>query len=224
MVTREEKIRNAIVFFALEHERLARKPLGVNFLHKYLAFLDFSSIAKIGRPAIGVLYRTMRRGSLPTDSWERADIPKDDRFVIVSEKGGGHAVKTVAKPDLKCFSSFELEEMKRIVKINADRVVKAFDLRDDTREKTWELIENAATQLSDVGSPEKAKEVYAMSGLTVLIQRYVKQLEELETSMKEVKHKLETVMEASRLLEEEGLSEDNPSEGFKENRTFLENR
>jgi hypothetical protein len=34
----------------------------------------------------------------------------------------------------------------------------------------------------------------------------------------DVKHKLETVMEASRLLEEEGLSEDSPAVYSDENR------
>ena len=59
-----------------------------------------------------------------------------------------------------------------------------------------------------------------MSSLHALIQRYVKQLEELEVRTKDVKHKLETVMEASRLLEEEGLSEDTPSEGFGERKPY----
>lgn len=53
-----------------------------------------------------------------------------------------------------------------------------------------------------------------MSGLATLIERYVKQLEELESRMKDTKHKLEVTMEASRLLEEEGLSEDGPSKSF----------
>ena len=47
-----------------------------------------------------------------------------------------------------------------------------------------------------------------MSGLQLLTEKYVARLKELETQMADVKHKLETVMEASRLLTEEGLSED----------------
>ncbi len=66
----------------------------------------------------------------------------------------------------------------------------------------------------------ETKEELDMSNLHVLIQRYVKQLEELETRAKEVKHKLETVMEASRLLEEEGLSEDTPSGSLGDRKPF----
>jgi len=54
------------------------------------------------------------------------------------------------------------------------------------------------------------KEVRIASGLKMLTEKYATQLKELETRMTEVKRKLEIVKEASRLLEEEGLSEDNP--------------
>jgi hypothetical protein len=47
-----------------------------------------------------------------------------------------------------------------------------------------------------------------MSGLHLLTGKYVSQLKELEAQLADVKHKLDTVMEASRLLEQEGLAED----------------
>jgi hypothetical protein len=68
------------------------------------------------------------------------------------------------------------------------------------------------------------KEVRRMSGLQSLTEKYVAELKELETRMKDVKRKLETVMEASRLLEEEGLSEDSPPSRFGEDRTYTEKR
>ena len=50
-----------------------------------------------------------------------------------------------------------------------------------------------------------------MSGLQLLIERYVAQLNELEARMADVNRKLEIITETSRLLEEEGLSEANPT-------------
>jgi hypothetical protein len=47
-----------------------------------------------------------------------------------------------------------------------------------------------------------------MANIHALIEKYVTQIKELETRMAETKHKLEIVMEASRLLAEEGLSDD----------------
>ena len=59
--------------------------------------------------------------------------------------------------------------------------------------------------------PSLLKKVRAMSGLQSLIERYAGQLKELEARLADVKHKLEIVTEASRLLGEEGLSEASPS-------------
>ena len=59
-----------------------------------------------------------------------------------------------------------------------------------------------------------------MSGLNLLTEKYVTQLKELESRVAEVKRKLETLTEASRLLEEEGLSEDGP-QPFSDKKTFL---
>lgn len=55
------------------------------------------------------------------------------------------------------------------------------------------------------------KKVPKMSSLQLLTEKYITQLKALETQMADVKHKLEIVTEASRFLEEEGLSEDGPS-------------
>jgi hypothetical protein len=54
------------------------------------------------------------------------------------------------------------------------------------------------------------KEVCPMSGLLMLIERYTIQVKELEARITELKRKLEIVMEVSRLLEEEGVADDNP--------------
>jgi hypothetical protein len=43
---REEKVKNAIAFFALEHERLTQKLIAVSSLHKYLTLLDHASSKK----------------------------------------------------------------------------------------------------------------------------------------------------------------------------------
>jgi hypothetical protein len=229
-----EKIKNAIAFFALEYERLTHKPLAVTALHKYLAFLDYASLKKVGHPAFGLFHRTT--GRILTDPWERRETRRDDCFVLIPQKGG-YVVKATGKPDLSCFSSFELDEMKRLVKINADRLARvlhkrfsSFELgdmkrlvevnadrlgrmphkRDDTREETRAEIKNAVVSVSEVSFFIKRKEVDEMSGLNLLVEKYETRLKELEAQMAEVKRKLETVTEALRLLKEEGLSEDEP--------------
>jgi hypothetical protein len=68
--------------------------------------------------------------------------------------------------------------------------------------------------------PLTRKEVRTISGPQSLIERYVSQLKELETRMADTKHKLDTVMEASRLLVEEGLSDEYPPDRSGEERTY----
>ena len=61
-----------------------------------------------------------------------------------------------------------------------------------------------------------------MSGLQLLTEKYVTRLKEIETQMQDVKHKLETVMEASRLLEEEGFSEGYPQRATSKSALIVE--
>jgi|GEM_PF-1769390 hypothetical protein len=56
---------------------------------------------------------------------------------------------------------------------------------------------------------KKTEKVRTVSGLQLLIERYTAQMKELETRMADARHKQEILLEASRLLEQEGLSEDN---------------
>jgi hypothetical protein len=145
--------------------------------------------------------------------------------VLIPQKGE-YVVKATGDPDLTCFSSFELDEMKRLVKVNALRKVlhtrfsfletddtrrvdeAGADFLDDTREQAWAEIKNAVLDVSERDFFIKRKEVVEMTGLNLLIEKYETRISELETQMTEVKRKLETVTEASRLLQEEGLSED----------------
>ena len=67
---RNEKIQNAIAFFAKEHCKKARKPLYQTYLYKYLGFFDFLSLRETGRPAIGLVYKAMKRGPVPIEIYQ----------------------------------------------------------------------------------------------------------------------------------------------------------
>jgi hypothetical protein len=212
---REKKIKNAICFFASEHERLTHKPLTHTFLDQYLAFFDFASMEKIGHPALGLLYRTRGRGPLPIGTYEMRDKQKNGCHILLSQSKGRYIVKATGKPDLSCFSPFELSEMKRLVETYAHRFAKAFDageaMRAGLRKGSRGVRTNAGIDYDDVFDHNfftKHEEATTMNNLHALIEKYVAQMKELETRMTDVKHKLEVVMEASRLLMEEGLSDE----------------
>ena len=116
------------------------------------------------------------------------------------------------EPDLSFFSPLEVGAMKGLVEAHAHRFAKARDAAEATglRERRWMKTDK------DVGFEvvfnddfvAAYKEAYTMAGLHALIEKYVAHIKELETRMAETKHKLEVVMEASRLLIEEGITDE----------------
>ncbi len=229
---REEKIKNAICFFASEHEKLTRRPLTHTFLYKYLAFLDYASIEKTGRPALGLLYRTRGGPPLPLGTHANLDRSRKDRFIFLPRGEGRYLVKATREPDVSYFSPLELSEMKKLVETYARRFAKAYGA-EETRLKATDFWKgtrigtNEGVGYDDVFNGDffiKYKEAYTMANLHVLIEKYVGQIKELETRMADTKHKLEIVMEASRLLAEEGLSDEYPPDRPAEDRTYLKDR
>jgi hypothetical protein len=62
-----------------------------------------------------------------------------------------------------------------------------------------------------------------MSGLNLLVEKYVTQLKELENRIAETKRRLEVITEASHLLVEEGFSGNNAPVHFPDNTPYPEN-
>jgi hypothetical protein len=219
----EEKIRNAIAFFASEHERLTHKPLSVSSLHRYLALLDHTSMEKTGRPVFGLGHRTKWR-LLTESGGGRKTTRKQDCFVLIPGRDE-YLVKATREPNLSYFSSFELDEMKGLAEVNADRLTKVLHRRFSSLETEDRMKLDQVSAELVANTPEMAwteidvsehsffnnrEEVGEMAGLGLLMEKYEAQLKELETQMAEVKRKLKIVTEASNLLREEGLSDDEP--------------
>lgn len=90
---RAEKIKNAICYFAAEHEKKTKKHLSQTFLYKYLAFLDFESLSDTGHPVLGLKYKAMGRGPVPIEIYDkRKDLKtecfefkelEDEKFIII---------------------------------------------------------------------------------------------------------------------------------------------
>ena len=136
---KDEKLKNAICFFAKEHEKLTRKPLSQTFLYKYLAFLDFKSIEDTGRPAIGLTYMAMKRGPVPMELYGKRNELKDDCFVFIPQEEGRVIIKAIGEPDMDYFSPYEITEMKRLIEIYADYFVTTSDISEASHEsiKAW---------------------------------------------------------------------------------------
>jgi hypothetical protein len=206
MATKEEKIENAICFFALEHEKFTHAPLPLSSLHRYLASLGYRTSEKKRHPVLNLLSGKLGKRHIVLDVDGKQTRLKGDRFSLTPYHDT-YVVKAMGSPELDCFSPFELLGMKRAVEIGAAgmtrRVDGGLDIREAERRRVW--VGEYATIASP---PTEKKDAPRLSGLNVLIQRYAKQLEELQVRIAKIKERLEIATEAARLLEEEGLSDD----------------
>jgi hypothetical protein len=209
---REEKIKNAICFFASEHEGRTGTLLTHTSLYKYLAFLDYATIETTGRPALGLLYLARMRHPLPIGIYAKLQRSRKERFIFLSRGQGRYLVKATEEPDLSFFSPSEVSEMKGLVETYAHRFAKARDASEAKgfRKRRWMRTGESVSydDVFDDGFITKYKEAYTMAGLHALIEKYVNQIKEFETRMADTKRKLEVVTEAARLLAEEGLSDE----------------
>lgn len=133
---KEEKIKNAVAYFAIEHFKKARRPLYQTGLYKYLAFLDFTSLKETGRPAIELKYCAMDRGPVPIEIYSNKQ--KTDKYNFQKDEWGEYITVTNA-PDLDYFSPYEIKLMDRLVEIFAQRWVTTSVMSDSSHEdiKAW---------------------------------------------------------------------------------------
>jgi hypothetical protein len=144
----KEKTENAICFFAKEHYKKTKKHLDMTSLFKYLAFFDFETFEKKGRPALGLQYEAMERGPVPIDLYQNRAKLTSDCYAFVctgqNEKGNElYVVQPKGAPNLDYFSPFEVKEMEKIIEIYADSSIKSSHRSDASHErivawkKTW---------------------------------------------------------------------------------------
>jgi len=106
-----EKINNAICFFANEVYKLTRKYLPQTLLYKLLAYLDFSSIEKLGKPALELEYRAYKKGPVPVGIYNNREGYQTDCFKFMKRGTNRFIVISTKEADLDYFSEFEIEIM-----------------------------------------------------------------------------------------------------------------
>lgn len=106
-----EKRNNAICFFAQEVYKLRKQYLPQTLLYKLLAFLDFSSIEKLGKPALELGYRAYKNGPVPVGIYNNREGYKTDCFKFEKRGTNRFVVISTKEADLDYFSEFEIEIM-----------------------------------------------------------------------------------------------------------------
>jgi uncharacterized phage-associated protein len=152
---REEKIKNAICYFAAEHAKRTKKHLYQTFLYKYLAFLDFESLSDTGHPVLGLKYKAMGRGPVPIEIYDKRKGLKTECFEFKELEDEKFTIIPTGRPNLEYFSSYEIQKMRRLIEIFADVFVKASDMSEASHEsirawkETWKKNKNGIIDYDD---------------------------------------------------------------------------
>jgi uncharacterized phage-associated protein len=143
---RKEKIINAVAFFAHRHQKKTRQRLYQTSLYKYLAFFDFYSLSETGHPALGLIYKAMKRGPVPVEIYDNKAETATYKF---KKDNIGEFIVVKGTPDLDYFSAYELSLLERLIEIFADRWVTSRIMSDASHEeinawrRTWAEKQNS---------------------------------------------------------------------------------
>jgi len=112
---KKEKTINAICFFTNEVYKRTGKYLPQTLLYKLLAFLDFSSVEKLGKPALELGYRAYKNGPVPVGIYNNRERYQTDCFKFIKRGTNRFIVISTKEADLDYFSEFEIETMNYLV-------------------------------------------------------------------------------------------------------------
>jgi len=142
---REQKIENAITYFASEfHNRKGYYPRQT-WIYKFLALLDFRTLKKTGIPCLGLEYDAMKYGPVPSRLYDDRPGLETDKFRFVTTRDRGCRVEAKEYPDLDFFSDEELGVMDEILSVytqsNSDLDTLINDAHNEIKawDKAWAL-------------------------------------------------------------------------------------
>ena len=111
-----EKINNAICFFADEVYKRTQKYLPQTLLYKFLAYLDFYSVEKLGKPALELKYNACEKGPLPLEIYNKREDYESDCFKFLKRKNEKYIIISKNEANLDYFSEYEIEIMNNLLK------------------------------------------------------------------------------------------------------------
>ncbi len=170
---RDEKIIQAIYFFADQHKKMVRKYLYQTFLYKYLAFFDFRSLEETGEPALGLHYLALEHGPVPDEIYNSDQYKSTDLYKFQKDNYGTIINPLPeSKPNYDCFSKYEINLLGNLIEIFASEYVSTNMACEASHEaitawrRTWKKNPNSMIKYIDdfpgellKKSPEKLSDI-----------------------------------------------------------------
>lgn len=145
-IEKNEKLKNAICYFAQEHPKKKGAPLYQTYLYKFLAFLDFGSTEERGKPIFGLIYDALEEGPVPMDIYNKRDELKNETFEFVKIDENKYIIKPSKQADLCCFSEYEIRKMNELLDKYSKRGIRTRDVNDASHLiRAWKATERNRT-------------------------------------------------------------------------------
>ena len=114
-INKNEKLKNAICYFAQKHPSKKGAPLYQTYLYKFLAFMDFGSIAERGKPIFGLSYDALEEGPVPMEIYNKRDKLNNETFIFIKLDENKYIVRPKKQANLSYFSEYEIRKMDDIL-------------------------------------------------------------------------------------------------------------
>ena len=136
---RNQRINHALLFFAREHYRKTKKYISQTALYKYLAFFEFRYLKAYGEMPLELEYKAMEHGPVPVEIYANRENPDYFSLVSFEPAGNGFIIKPAGKFNPDYFAETELEEMRGLVTIFAQKWVTASVMSDSSHKdiRAW---------------------------------------------------------------------------------------
>jgi hypothetical protein len=131
----QERLYNAICFFAREHYKRTRSYPWQTQIYKYLAFFDFELLEETGDAPLDLQYLAMEYGPVPQELYEERDNVRSDLFRIEDRGEGRKVFVSLKQPDLSYFSARETKKMNDLIYIYAAQWVKSWTMSEGSHQK-----------------------------------------------------------------------------------------
>lgn len=150
-----ERIENAICFFAYEHYERTKKYLYQTYIYKYLSFFEFNVLKETGESPLGLTFKALEHGPVPMEIYNKRDETKSNLFSFDKQDDSKIIVRALKEPDLNYFSDYEIAEMDKLIDIYAKKWVTSKMMSYSSHEKikawarAWKRKPNSMINKSD---------------------------------------------------------------------------
>lgn len=179
---RKERVNNLLLFFAIEHYKKTKTFLSQTALYKYLAFFEFRHLFYRGDMPVELVYRAMDYGPVPIEIYDHRFEPEYFEkvvFEIVQLKDGKECIliKPKGKFDPDYFSENELEDLRQVIEIFAQRWVTSKVMSDASHREIRSWLKTHSINPNGIIDPKlefnKDIEAEPEEILTAIEERYL---------------------------------------------------